>query len=77
MALKPVSIIFASNRAYQNFIRYIYIKNTLPFLNYDPLKLHSLRALFSGHTVVMVSYCVTKIIAKFTNCWAAFFIACL
>ena len=36
------------------------IKNfTVPFLNYKPLKLQ-LRVFLRGHTVAMVTYCVTK-----------------
>ena len=34
---------------------------TVPFLTYKHLKL-KLRVFFAGHTVAMVSYCVTKMI---------------
>ena len=35
----------------------------MPFLNYKRLRL-KLRALFAGHSVGMVTYCVTKIVPK-------------
>ena len=37
------------------------IKNTVLFLNYKPLKLQ-LRVFLAGHTVAVVTYCVTKMI---------------
>ena len=33
----------------------------MPFLNYKPLKLQ-LRVFLAGHTVAMVTYCITKMI---------------
>ena len=48
-----------SHPAYQNSI--IRKKFTVPFLKYKRLKL-KLRVFLAGHIVVMVTYCVTKII---------------
>ena len=49
----------ASYPAYQN---YIIRKNlTVPFLKYKRLKLKS-RVFLAGHSVAMVTYCVTKIV---------------
>ena len=36
-------------------------KFTVPFLKYKPLKL-KLRVLLAGHSVAMVTYCVTEVI---------------
>ena len=50
--------IVASHPAYQNSI--IRKNFTVPFLKYRHLKL-KLRVFLAGHSVAMVSYCVTKI----------------
>ena len=49
----------ASHPANQNFI--IRKNFTVPFLKYRRLKL-KLRVFLAGHSVAMVTYCVTKII---------------
>ena len=45
---------------------------TLPFLKYERLKL-KLRVFLAGHSVAMVSYCVTKIIPTCSPVTGQFF----
>ena len=62
VALSPITLNFAKScfhPAYQNsIIRKNFI---VPFLKYKRLKL-KLRVFLAGHSVAMVTYCVTKII---------------
>jgi len=76
VALNPIYIIFqtfpkvASYPAYQNSILR---KNlNVPFLKYKDLKL-KLRVFLAGHTVAMVTYCVTKMILPYSPVTGQFF----
>ena len=44
----------------------------MPFLNYNPLKL-KLRVFLAGHTIAMVTYCVTKMITMCSPMIGQFF----
>ena len=44
----------------------------MPFLKYKRLKL-KLRVFLAGHSVAMVTYCVTKIIAMYSSVIGQFF----
>ena len=60
----------ASYPAYQNSI--IRKKFTVPFLKYKRLKL-KLRVFLAGHSVAMVTYCVTKITLTCSSMIGQFF----
>ena len=47
-------------------------KFTLPFLNYKPLRAVS-RGVLGGHTVAMITYCVTKMITTCSPMIGQFF----
>jgi len=60
----------ASYLAYQNSM--LRKKFTVPFLKYKRLKL-KLRVFLAGHSVAMVTYCVTKMIPTCSPVIAQFF----
>ena len=60
----------ASHAAYQNSI--VRKKFTVPFFKYKPLKL-KLRVFLADHSVAMITYNVTRIIATYSPMIGQFF----